>query len=80
MIRPAQNNGGTVGRGNRRADIPRRNIRDIIVIDLGGTSHVVHLLQNIERDLFLGVDERHDFELKRHFLKFDIGLLRQPAC
>ena len=70
----AQDNRRSIRRRYSRLDITCRDIRNQVSIDVRGVRHAVEFLQNIERDFFLGIDQRHDFELKRHFLELDARL------
>ena len=69
-----EDNRRTVRRRYSRFDISCRDIRNQISIDIRGIRYAVEFLQDIERDFLLGVNQRHDFELKRHFLKLNARL------
>ena len=74
----AQDNGRSVRRGNIRANILSVDCWHLIAADVYGSvrDNAVELLQNIERHFLLGINERHDLELKHDLLVLDARLDR----
>ena len=63
------------------SNVARRDRRHRIATDVSGTScnDAVDLLQNIERDLLFGIDQRNHFELQRDLLELNTRFDRSYA-